>query len=349
VAIAWPNPCVTCSISESVGVVTLRIATRGSELALWQARHVAGLLVEADPSLTVELEVVRTTGDIRLDVPIWEIGGKGVFVAEIRTAVLDGTADLAVHSAKDLPALPLDGLVLACVPRRADPRDALVGSRLDDLGPGAMVATGSVRRRAQLAWARPDLRFTGIRGNIATRVAHAGQNGVDAVVVAMAALDRLGQSHMAAEVLDPTVMLPQVGQGALAVECGQDAPAHLREMLAAVEHAVSRRAVDAERGFLAELGGDCDLPAGAMATVADDGSVTLTGVLASLDGHVVLRHSDTLPGSSAGAGPATDTRTSTAAGAAAGTATDPGALGRSVARHLLDHGGGASLLNDLTT
>jgi len=311
--------------------VTLRIATRGSELALWQARYVAGLLTSVDPSLDVELEVVRTTGDARLDVPIWEIGGKGVFVAEIRTAVLDGTAHLAVHSAKDLPSVPLDGLTLACVPERADARDALVGSRLDDLGPGAMVATGSVRRRSQLAWARPDLRFTGIRGNIATRIAHAGRDGVDAVVVAMAALDRLGESHRAAEVLDPAVMLPQVGQGALAVECGDDAPAYLRELLAAVEHPVSRRVVDAERGFLAELGGDCDLPAGAMAVVADDGSMSLTGVLASLDGHVVLRHNDT------SAGPDTD----------GGSDADPGALGRAVARHLLDHGGGASLLGSL--
>lgn len=312
--------------------MTLRIATRGSELALWQARYVAGLLTAADPTLDVELEVVRTTGDVRLDVPIWEIGGKGVFVAEIRTAVLDGTADVAVHSAKDLPSLPLDGLTLACVPQRADPRDALVGSRLDDLAPGAMVATGSVRRRSQLAWARPDLRFTGIRGNIATRVACAGVDGVDAVVVAMAALDRLGESHQAAEVLDPSVMLPQVGQGALAVECGEGAPEHLRQLLASVQHPTSRLAVDAERGFLAELGGDCDLPAGAMAVVAGDGSVTLTGVLASLDGHVVLRH----------------TETAAAADADAGVAADPGALGRAVARHLLDHGGGASLLDELT-
>jgi len=301
--------------------VTLRIATRGSELALWQANHVAGLLAGAVGDLDVELVVVRTTGDRRLDVPIWEIGGKGVFVAEVRTAVLDGTADLAVHSAKDLPSVPLDGLVLGSVPRRADARDALVGATLDDLAPGAVVATGSVRRRAQLAAARPDLRFTGVRGNIATRLAYAERGEVAAVVVAMAALDRLGLADRATEVLDPSVLLPQVGQGALAVECAADAPAWLRQALAAIEDPVSRRAVDAERAYLAELGGDCDLPAGAMARVAPDATVSLTGVLASLDGHVVLRHE--------------------------ATGEDPVALGAGVARHLLDSGGGASLLADL--
>lgn len=298
----------------------LRIATRGSELALWQANHVAGLLAGVVDGLEVELVVVRTTGDRRLDVPIWEIGGKGVFVAEVRTAVLDGTADVAVHSAKDLPSVPLDGLELGSVPPRADARDALVGGTVADLAPGSVVATGSVRRRAQLASARPDLRFTGLRGNIATRLAHVERGEVSAVVVAMAALDRLGLADRATEVLDPSVVLPQVGQGALAVECAADAPSWLRDALGAVQDPVSRRAVDAERAFLAELGGDCDLPAGAMATVADDGVVSLTGVLASLDGHVVLRQE--------------------------ATGDDPAALGAGVARHLLDEGGGASLLAD---
>jgi hydroxymethylbilane synthase len=329
--------------------VTIRIATRGSELALWQARHVAGLLTAQDPSLDIDLVVVRTTGDDRLDAPIWEIGGKGVFVAEIRTAVLDGSADVAVHSAKDLPALPLDGLTLACVPFRADPRDALVGSRLDDLAPGALVATGSVRRRSQLAWARPDLRFTGIRGNIATRLARVGHDGIDAVVVAMAALDRLGLSERAAEVLDPAMMLPQVGQGALAVECGENAPDRLRSLLASAEHPASRTAVDAERGFLAELGGDCDLPAGAMAIVAADGSITLTGVLASLDGHVVLRHSDTMSAPGLAGGLTSGLIEGLTSGLASPDGADPAGLGRAVARHLLDHRGGASLLSGLTS
>ncbi len=302
--------------------MSLRIATRGSELALWQARHVADLLTAVDPDLEIDLVVVRTSGDRRLDVPIWELGGKGVFVAEVRTAVLDGDADLAVHSAKDLPAVPLDGLVLAAVPERADPRDSLVGGTLDGLAPGALVATGSVRRRSQLAWHRPDLRFCGVRGNIATRLGKVGTDGIDAVVVAAAALDRLGLSDSADEVLDASVLLPQVGQGALAVEC-RDADDALRSLLAAVEHEPSRRAVDAERGFLAELGGDCDLPAGAYATArGSGGGVQVTGMVASADGHVVLRH------------------------VVDGDDDDPASVGRRVARHLLDEAGGAALLTD---
>ena len=298
-------------------MVPLRIATRGSELALWQARHVADLLTAADPSIEIELVVVRTTGDQRVDVPIWELGGKGVFVAEVRTAVLDGRAELAVHSAKDLPAVPVEGLELVAVPERADARDALVGGALEDLAPGALVATGSVRRRAQLAWARPDLRFCGVRGNIATRLDHVGRDGIDAVVVAVAALDRLGLADRITEVLDPSVMLPQVGQGALAVECGSDAGDDLRAALASIDHRPSRRAVDAERGFLAELGGDCDLPAGAHGVIDGDG-VRLTGLLASPDGHVVVRRVD--------------------------AGNDPAAVGRGVARYLLEEGGGASLM-----
>jgi hydroxymethylbilane synthase len=233
--------------------------------------------------------VVETTGDRTqaAGTPLWELGGKGVFVKEVQAAVLDGRADAAVHSAKDLPALTPDGLAIGAVPPRADPRDALIGSTLADLAPGALVATGSVRRRAQLAWARPDLTFTGLRGNIGTRLDRAGEFG--AIVLAAAALDRLGRSDEATEVLDPTVMLPQVGQGAIAVEARADDEATLGR-LAAIEHGASRTAVDAERAFLAALGGDCDLPAGAHATVADAGSdVAVEGLLASLDGHVVMR------------------------------------------------------------
>lgn len=260
----------------------MRIATRGSDLALWQARHVAALL-----GTDCEIVVVDTVADRRLDVPIWEMGGKGVFVKEVQAAVLDGRADLAVHSAKDLPSVPVEGLVLAAVPPRGDARDALVGSTLASLRPGAVVATGSVRRRAQLASLRPDLTFAGLRGNMATRLAKAA--GFDAVVVAAVALERLGLADRVTEVLDASTVLPQVGQGALAVEC-RAADAAAVAALAAIEDPAARRAVDAERGFLAELGGDCDLPAGAHAAVADDGALVLDALLAGLDGHVVLRH-----------------------------------------------------------
>jgi hydroxymethylbilane synthase len=264
--------------------VVLRIATRGSVLARWQADHVAALLRAAHPddALEVELVVVETTADRRLDIPIEAMGGKGVFVKEVQAAVLDGRADIAVHSAKDLPSITFEGLRLAAIPRRGDARDALVGSTLDALPHGATVATGSVRRRVQLAARRPDLVFEGLRGNMQTRLDKASAFG--AIVVAAVALERLGLDDRIAEVLDVEVMLPQVGQGALAVECRDDDRAAI-ESLARIEHEPSRRCVDAERAFLAELGGDCDLPAGAHATLDADGVVTVTGMLAG-DGRV---------------------------------------------------------------
>ena len=266
--------------------MTLRIATRGSALARWQAEHVASLLRGADPELDVQLVVVETTGDRRQDVPIHAMGGKGVFVKEVQAAVLDARADLAVHSAKDLTSTTVDGLVIAAVPQRGDVRDALVGSTLDALPAGARVATGSVRRRAQLADVRPDLTFAELRGNMTTRLERARDH--DAIVVAAVALQRLGLDDAIAEVLPTRVLLPQVAQGALAVECRSDDDATLRS-LRAIEHEPSRRAVDAERAFLTELGGDCNMPAGALATIGADGAVALEGMLASLDGHVVLR------------------------------------------------------------
>jgi hydroxymethylbilane synthase len=289
--------------------VALRLATRGSDLAVWQAKHIAELL-----DRPCELVRVDTVADRRQDVPIWEMGGKGVFVKEVQAAVLDGRADLAVHSAKDLPAGVVDGLVLAAVPERGDPRDALVGSRLEDLPVGAQVATGSVRRRAQLADLRPDLTFAGLRGNMATRLAKAFD--FEAIVVAAVALERLGLDDRIAEVLEPHVLLPQVAQGALAVECRADDGA-TRVALAAIEHAPSRRTVDAERAFLAELGGDCSLPAGAHAVVERSGELRIDAMLASSDGHAVLRHHV--------------------------EGDDPELIGREAARHLLDNGGEALL------
>jgi hydroxymethylbilane synthase len=295
--------------------VRLRAATRASRLARLQTDLVADLL---GPDVEVEPVVVSTLGDRRQDVPLHEIGGQGVFAKEVQAAVLEGRADIAVHSAKDLPATATDGLVIAAVTERGDPRDALVGCTLDDLGAGARIGTGAVRRRAQLAAIRPDLRFGELRGNIETRLAKAGD--FDAIVVAVVALVRLGATDRIGEILDPALLVPQVGQGALAVECRTDDTATL-ELLATIEHVPSRRAVDAERAFLAGIGGGCDLPVAAHATIDDAGDVVLRAMLATFDGRRVLR--------------------------ATRDGDDAVAVGAALADHLLHSAGGAELLAEL--
>jgi hydroxymethylbilane synthase len=247
---------------------------------------VAHLLAQARPGLSIEPVVVRTDGDRRADEPLGEIGGQGVFVKEIQQAVLDGRADVAVHSAKDLPPRTPAGLVLAAVPERGDVRDALVGSTLAALGPGARVATGAARRRAQLANLRPDLCFVEARGNIETRLAKANGGGADAVVVAVAALDRLSITSQAAEILSPLVMLPQVGQGAIALECAS-ADGSVRALLALVDDDGSHRSVTAERAMLAAMGASCSLPVGGWAEAEQD-ALFLRGMVASADGRILL-------------------------------------------------------------
>ncbi len=263
----------------------LRVATRGSALARWQAERVVARLQDCLGDRGAELVVIETTGDQRADEPLHAIGGTGVFVKEVQAAVLAGQADVAVHSAKDLPAQSFPGLVLAAIPERADPRDALVGSTLADLPTGAVVATGSVRRRAQLAHLRPDLGFAELRGNIHTRLERAA--GFAAIVVAAAALDRLDLSSRIAERLDPAVMVPQVAQGALAVECRVDDQATLAQ-LQTINDPTAERAVVAERAFLTELGSGCSLPIGAYAQI-EGADVVITGILSSYDGRVVYR------------------------------------------------------------
>jgi hydroxymethylbilane synthase len=245
----------------------LRIATRGSPLAIWQSARVAERIATAVPGLSVDVVVVDTEGDRRLDVPISEFGGKGVFAKEVQAAVLDGSADVAVHSAKDLPSVTLPGLVLGAVLERGEVRDALVGGTIAELPKGATVATGSQRRRVQLAQLRPDLAFTDLRGNMATRLSKVPEGG--AIVVAAVALQRLQLADAISEILPIDDVVPQVGQGAIAVECREEDGPIVR-LLESIEHPPTRRCVDAERAFLAELGGDCDLPAGAHAVLLDD-------------------------------------------------------------------------------
>lgn len=223
-----------------------------------QSQAVADQLASA--GVSVELVEVQTTGDRRLDVPLHSIGGQGVFVKEVQRAVLDGRADLAVHSAKDLPSTPEDGLVIGAFGARRSSNDALVGCRLDELAAGATVATGSVRRRAQLGDARPDLEFVELRGNIGSRLEKVPDGG--AIVMAVAALQILGLTDHIAEELDPTRFVPAVGQGSVAVECRAD-DVWTIAALADVDHPATRRAVEVERAFLAELGSGCSLPVGA--------------------------------------------------------------------------------------
>jgi hydroxymethylbilane synthase len=290
----------------------LRVATRGSALARRQAERVVEMLdVEA------EYVVVSTRGDERRDVPIHVMGGTGVFVKEIEQAVLERRADVAVHSAKDLPSSTPPELVLGAFPERGDPRDALVGRALEEIPAGGRVGTGSVRRRAQLASLRPDLGFGELRGNIPTRLEKAA--AFDAVVVAAAALDRLGLADRIAERVDPSVVLPQVAQGALAVECRADDD-ETRDLVARIDDPDIRGAVTAERAYLAELGGGCNLPCGAWAETTDDGVVRIEALLASLDGRISLR--------------------------ARVAGRDPQAVGTEAARRLIDEEGGRLVLDD---
>jgi hydroxymethylbilane synthase len=237
----------------------LRLATRGSPQARTQAQLVADQISAASGQRT-ELVLVETTGDRKLAVPLHVIGGQGVFVKEVQQAVLDGRADVAVHSAKDLPSETPAGLQLAAYCARRDAADALIGRALTDLAQGAVVATGSVRRRAQLGAVRPDLGFVELRGNIARRLEQVPDGG--AVVMAVAALEVLGLTDRVAERLDPTVFVPAVGQGCVAVECRAD-DSQTAEVLIRVDDPATRFAVATERAYLAELGAGCSLPLGA--------------------------------------------------------------------------------------
>ena len=296
-------------------MATLRLATRGSPLALRQTELVAELLRQAHPDLEVEPVIVRTRGDRDATSPLDQIGGQGVFVTEVEAAVAEGRAEAAVHSAKDMPSVMPAALVLGAVPQRADPRDGLVGATLAGLPAGGLVATGSARRRAQLAALRPDLVFTDLRGNMARRVAVAESGEVSAVVVAVAAMERLGWLGKVRDVLDPVDLLPQAGQGAIAVQCRAD-DSGTRALLAAIDHEPSHRAVRAERAVLATLGGSCVLPVGAFAEPDATGpGLRVSGLLASGDGHTVIRL----------------TR----------RGDDPEAAGAAVARALLEGGGAA--------
>jgi hydroxymethylbilane synthase len=289
----------------------LVIASRGSQLALWQARWVGGRL--AAYGQEVRIHIIKTTGDKITDVPLAKVGTKGLFTKEIEEALLDGRADLAVHSLKDLPTELPEGLVLAAVPEREDPRDAIVGKRLAELPRGARVGTSSLRRSAQLKKLRPDLAVESIRGNLDTRLRKLDEGQYDAILLAAAGLKRLGWEDRIAEILDPEAMCPAVGQGALAIEtrAGSDCAA-------ALDDALTHVAVDAERAVLGSLGGGCQVPIGAHATVEND-RIRLLGVVAAPDGSEVIRAE------------------------ASGPVSEAAALGRALGSELLERGARAIL------
>ena len=265
----------------------LTIGSRGSQLALWQSHWVAGEL----NALGVEtsLEIIKTTGDKITDVPLAKVGTKGLFTKELEEALMERRIDLAVHSLKDMPTDLPAGLTLAAVPLREDPRDAIVGVKLAELRAGARVGTSSLRRAAQLRAVRPDLQVESVRGNLDTRLRKLDEGQYDAIVLAAAGLRRLGWASRIAELLDPAVMCPAVGQGALAIETrnGGDAAAAICARLTDMPTLLC---VSAERAVLRALGGGCQVPIGAHATIDKGGRMNLTAVVASPDGVQVISH-----------------------------------------------------------
>lgn len=276
----------------------LRIATRGSDLALWQAHAVRDALRERTPGQEITVEIVHTLGDRILDVPLARIGDRGLFTKELDAALLSGRADIAVHSLKDVPTRLPPGLTIAAVTEREDPRDVLLlphgaAGRLRSLPAGSRVGTSSLRRRAQLLATRPDLVVLDLRGNLNTRLNKLDDGGYDAIILAAAGVRRLGWDERVAERLDPSAWLPAVGQGALAVVARADDP-RVHSALAPLAHADTVAAVAAERSFLGALEGGCQIPIGALART-DGSTLQLDGLVASVDGVRTLREQLTGP------------------------------------------------------
>jgi hydroxymethylbilane synthase len=281
----WLTP-VADSVSS---MATLRIATRKSPLALWQARHVSALLAAAHPGLMVELVEVSTTGDLDQTQPLREFGGLGVFTREVQRVVLDQRADLAVHSLKDLPTEPHPELTLGAIPERGATADALVlplGQTVTDspysVPPGGRIGTGSPRRQSQVRALRPDVTLVEVRGNVDTRLRKLDQGECDALILACAGLERLGLGDRISQRLGPPAMYHAVGQGAIGIEC-RSSDELTKSLLAAITHCPTWAAVTAERSLLATLRAGCHAPVG-VATAVNDGRLTLTGVVLTTDG-----------------------------------------------------------------
>lgn len=270
-----------------------RIGTRASQLALWQANWVKGELEKRYPGMTVELVKIKTIGDKILDVPLAQVGGKGLFVKEIEEAMLRGEIDIAVHSMKDVPTEFPEGLGLYCITEREDPRDAVIsnGVKFADLPLGARIGTSALRRQAQLLKVRPDLQMVIIRGNVETRMRKLTDENLDAVILAAAGLKRLGFADQVTEYLPVELSLPAIGQGALGIECRLDDET-IKETIAFFNHPNTAHAVRAERALLWRCEGGCQVPIAAHGQVAGD-TLTLTGFVASVDGSRSVKDSIT--------------------------------------------------------
>ncbi|MFZ0212999.1 MAG: hydroxymethylbilane synthase [Candidatus Acidiferrales bacterium] len=292
----------------------LRIGTRGSKLALWQAGHIRERL-ERECGWASEMVIIKTSGDKFESAAVAAIGGKGIFIKEIEDALLDRRIDLAVHSMKDVPTETPRGLLFPAITEREDPRDCLIsrrGETLQKLPQGACIGTSSLRRQSQLRYFRPDLRVADLRGNVDTRLRKVEEGGVDAIVVAKAGLDRLGFSGKITEVISAEIMVPAVGQGALAIEMRDDASG-LMETLAGFDHPPTRAAVTAERALLAELEGGCQVPLGAWARM-ENGTLRMDARVLAADGSECIER------------------------CASGSADDAEKIGRRLAQELLDAG-----------
>ena len=268
----------------------IRIATRKSPLAMWQAEHVAARLTEAHPGLEIELVTFTTQGDKILDTPLAKIGGKGLFVKELERAMLDGDADIAVHSMKDVPVELPEGLYLPVILQREDPRDAFVSNDyndLNDLPQGARLGTSSLRRQCQLREARPDLEILDLRGNVNTRLAKLDAGDYDAIILACAGLKRLGFDDRIRSALSTEVSLPAIGQGAIGIECRND-DARINNLIAMLDDPITHICVDAERAMNARLEGGCQVPIAGFAELNDD-QLQLRGLVGKVDGSEILR------------------------------------------------------------
>lgn len=294
----------------------LRIGTRQSLLALWQSNYIAGLLQQQYPDCQVTLKKIVTKGDRILDVPLAQIGGKGLFTKEIETDLLDGSIDLAVHSLKDMPTVLPEGLCLTAITSRANVGDAFVSNKYDSfaqLPEGAVLGTSSLRRKAQLLAVRPDLKIVDLRGNVDTRLRKLDEGRMDAIILAAAGLERLGHVGRIKEIIPTSVCLPAVGQGALAIECRSN-DEEVRSMLAFLNDDAVKQATDAERAFLGLIEGGCQVPIGVHADVTGT-EIKIEAVIASLDGSAILRNTISGPSEQAAE------------------------LGRQLGRQMLDDGG----------